>query len=131
MISNEQRQVQRSVKVYRCDRCRAEALEEAITGWTILVVVEIRPAPTVMGTIVDTLTAKQGADQHACPSCTLLVRRLMGEQPAPMMVGNDIANIAIRMQNGEALMLTRFEWESWVANGKPPILSAADVKVKS
>ena len=129
-VATENRQVSRQVKVYRCDRCRAETTEDAINGWWILVTVEMQPQPTVFGTMVPQMTAKPGAGKHACPSCGRLVDGLMGE-PAPTMVDNDIANIPIRRDDGEITMLTRFEYDRWVARGKPPILSEADVKVKS
>lgn len=129
--STQNRQVQRQVKVYVCDRCRAETTEEAINGWTILVTVEILAVPTLMGGAVNQLTAKPGADLHACPACSLGLRRVMGEQPAPEMVANELANIPIRTNDGLTVMLTRFEYDRWVARGKPPVLSVDDVKAKS
>lgn len=131
-LSNEHRQVQRSVKIYRCDRCRAEGTEDAgVAGWSMLIVLELRAAPTMMGTLVDQLSAKHGADRHFCPTCAIFLHEAMGDSPAPEMVGNDIANIPIRMTGGGTVMLTRYEWERWAAKGKPPVLSEADVKVKS
>lgn len=130
-VSTQQRQVQRPVKVYQCDRCRAEGTEDSVSGWSMLLLLEIQPMPTMMGTMANQLTAKQGADQHLCPACARLVQGVIRAQPAPEMVGNDLANIPLRMEHGGTAMLTRYEYDRWVEKGRPPVLSEADVKVKS
>lgn len=131
-VSTQQRQVQRQVKVYKCDRCRAEGTEDSVSGWMMLLVLELLPMPNPLTMqISNQLTAKPGADQHLCPACTQLVQALVRAMPAPSMVGNDEANIPLRLEGGGTAMLTRFEYDAWVQKGKPPVLSEADVKVKS
>ncbi len=131
-VSTQQRQVQRSVKVYQCDRCRAEGTEDSVSGWSMMLVLELLPMtnPMTMQTS-NQLTAKPGADQHLCPACARLVQNVIRATPAPEMVGNDIANVPLRMEGGGEVLLTRFEYDRWVQRGKPPVLSEADVKVKS
>ena len=130
-LSNQQRQVTRQVKVYCCDRCRAEATEDSVSGWSMLIVLELVPRPDMFGVVSNQLAAKPGADQHLCPACARLVQAVVRAVPAPEMVGNDIANIPLRLEGGGTAMLTRFEYDRWVQSGKPPVLSEADVKVKS
>lgn len=68
------RQVEREVRVYTCDSCRTEALEEQLPGWVVAgiysLVDETDPlsrtlgAPPRMRPVV-----KNGEERHLCGGC--------------------------------------------------------------
>ncbi len=127
-ILKEKRLVDRSVNVYCCNRCGAQALEDGINGWMHACVLESRDVPTLYGTTEKVLAQRPGTEQHLCLVCTTRTLAVINERPPAVMVGADVANIEVRTTDGGTILLTRFEYERWAAQGKPPILSAQRVK---
>ncbi len=127
-VKRESRQVPRDVHVYCCDRCGAEATEDNVSEWMHLCRLEVRSMPTLSGTIERVMAAKPASEQHLCSRCADLVVAVLFDRPTLQHVGAALANIPVRTTSGETLMLTRFEYDRWAARGKPPVISAEEVK---
>ncbi len=127
-IASESRLVHRAVTVYRCNRCGAEALEDGINGWMHLCVLEVREVPNIYGTKDRVQVQRVGTEQHLCVTCCARTLAVVADKPPAVMVGADAATFEVRTNDGGTILLTRFEYERWSAQGKPPILCAAAVK---